>query len=208
MLDCASPYTPEGGPRPDGPASLSACSLISDADILARYDDPAAKVPRGLYWEPSTIAFWEDPCSSSVAETVTRSSAQGLGTFDAQFETQWFYEAVYCQNGVRRAYRNLRCDYFDGTMLRTPLPEELAFLASLLWWQDNGNFGGAVFLGYSIAVGNATDWVEVCTLRTTYGDFGLCDQITLEGTTHILRIDGTVELGTASVIRTLQGRCR
>jgi hypothetical protein len=215
ILDCTTQYTPAGGPRPDGPPVLGSCASLSDAEILARYDDFAAKVPQGLYWEPSMIAFWEDPCSPSLAQTVTRSSSAGLGTFDAQFETAWFYEAAYCQNGLRRVYRNLRCDYFDGTTIRlppevsrVPMPQDLAFLASLLWWRDNGNIGGNALLGYSIAIGNATDWVEMCTLRTTYGDFGLCDEITLESTTHTLRFGGTVELGTPSVIRTIQGRCR
>jgi len=38
-------------------------------------------------------------------------------------------------------------------------------------------------------------------------DFGLCDEITFESTMHLLSVDGTVQLGTPSVIRTIQGRC-
>src|SRR5690349_815726 len=63
LLDCSVPYSrPVGGPRADGPANLGACSTITDEQILARYNDFSARVPKGLYWEPiDLVSVWESP---------------------------------------------------------------------------------------------------------------------------------------------------
>jgi hypothetical protein len=207
--DCQTEYSgPLGGPRLDGPMPIGSCDLIADELILARYKDFDARVPEGSYYEPAgPIVFWGPPCSVTLAETVRRSGLEQLGTPENQFETEWFYEATSCQNGVRRAYRNLRCDYFDGTKLSAPSVERLAFLGSLLWWSTHYNSSGSALLGYSIAIGDATEWVEFCTISTVGGDFGLCDEITLESTTHSLTYDGTVKLGEPTTVRTLKGDC-
>jgi hypothetical protein len=204
---CSAPYAgPSGGPRADGPMALSGCQTIADDVVLARYNDDPGRVPRGLYYEP-TFAFWHEPCSKSAEETVARGPTDGRGTFVESYSNEWFYEAVYCfDNSLRRVERNLRCDYFDGTKLAMPSPERLAFLASLLWWGEYGN-SDDVLSGYSVTIGDATDVVELCTISTVHGDFGLCDEVRLETTRHLLSVDGTVKLGTPELIRTLKGDC-
>lgn len=182
------------------------CSRISDEVILSRYRDDA-HVPRGLYFEPASLATWAEPCSDSLADTLTRSMMQNLGTFEGEFTTDWFHETAWCNGGLRRLYRNLRCDYFDGQRLANGSAEALAFLASLLWWQNYSNVTGSAILGYSWNIGDATDRVELCTIRTVYGDFGLCDEITLESTIHAIRVGGDVTLGEPRILRTIQGRC-
>gem|GEM_PF-2109637 len=213
-LACSEPYAgPSGGPRVDGPIGLQTCASIPDEVVLARYKDRAARVPQGLYYEPSeSITFWNEPCSSSAEETVARGATGGMGTFVDSFSNEWFHEAVYCFNGVRRIERNLRCDYFDGSKLAKPTPDRLAFLASLLWWGKYNNLEGSVILGHSTQIGDATDVVEMCTLSVTYGDFGLCDEMRLESTKHLLEITSgtigyTVRLGMPQVLRTLKGDC-
>lgn len=210
-LACSAPYAgPTGGPRGDGPIEeLNSCATIPDAIVLARYKNYAARVPRGLYYEPTeSITFWQEPCSKSPEETIARGPTDGMGTFVESYSNEWFFEAVYCFNdSVRRIERNLRCDYFDGTKLAKPTPERLAFLASLLWWGNYNNLGGSAILGHSIAIGNATDTVDFCTISVTTGDFGLCDEVRVENTRHLLQVDGTVKLGTPEVIRTLKGDC-
>lgn len=209
-LACNTPYAgPSGGPRSDGPSDLGYCSSIPDAVALARNDDPSARVPMGLYYEPNeSITFWREPCSTSLADTVARGPSDGMGTFSDSFATDWFYDAVYCSDGVRRIERNLRCDYFDGKRLANPSPERLAFLASMLWWSEHQNDAGSLILGHSIAIGDATDVVELCTVSSVLGDSGLCSLVQLESTQHRLRADGTVQLGTPQVIRTLLRNCK
>jgi hypothetical protein len=208
--DCETEYSgPMGGPRLEGPMPTGGCDLIADELILARYKDFDARVPEGSYYEPTApIAFWSSlPCSMTPTETIRRAELEQLGTLEDEFQTEWFFEAAYCQNGLRRVYRNLRCDYFDGTKLRSPSDEELAFLGSLLWWSTHYNTEGSALLGYSIMVGDATDWVQLCTIATVHGDFGLCDEITLQSTTHRLTYPGTVQLGEPTTVRTLKGDC-
>jgi len=209
-LACSAPYAgPSGGPRADGPMALGSCQAIPDDVVLARYKEYSARVPRGLYYEPNeSITFWNEPCSKSMKETAARGATDGLGTLSGSFQNEWYYEAVYCFNDLRRIERNLRCDYFDGSQLAEPTPERLAFLASLLWWGSNGNSSGAAILGYSVSVGDATDVVDLCTISVTHADFGLCDEVRLESTKHRLRVPNGVELGTPQVIRTLEGDCQ
>jgi hypothetical protein len=217
---CDQPYAgPSGGPRADGPRSAASCDSISDALILARYKDFGARVPMGLYYEPAesseiwgapgamAMASSQTPCSASLADTVKRATAEQLGTLEGQYTTDWFYEAAYCKNGMRDLYRNLRCDYFDGEKLVPPTDDNMVFLSSLLWWIDNHNVYGGALIGYSVTVGNATDRIELCTISSTQGDFGLCDEVRLESTTHLLVFDGQVTLGTPKVVKTLKGDC-
>ncbi len=212
-MSCDVPYAgPVAGPRATGPEPINLpCASVTDEQILARYDDNDAKVPQGSFWEPPPGAIWAEPCSASLEDTAANAAAAGLGEPEAEYETDWFYEATTCDGGQRRFYRNLRCDYFDGMTLANGNQgvdgQALAFLASLLWWQDNFNVTGNQLLGYSIAIGDATDWVEVCTIRTVYGDFGLCDEITLESTSHTIFFPGEVTLGEPEVVRTIQGDC-
>lgn len=213
---CDVPYNgPVGGPRSDGPeATYTTCDLIEDEFILARYEDPAQKVPQGLYFEPpGVLSRWEEPCSESLDETLERAS-EWVGEVEGQMTSDWSHEVSGCYDAggsstpdSRRIYNNLSCDYFDGTMLDGDGAENLAYLVSLLWWMDNGNLGGSQILGYSATIGDATDLVHLCTIHTTFGDFGLCDEITLESTTHRIMVGGQVMLGEPTVVRTIQGNC-
>ena len=208
--DCSLPYSgPIGGPRTDGPALIvTPCDQISDEVILGRYADASNKVPQGLYWEPpGIVSWWESPCSDSPDETLERSMERPLGDVEGQASSDWSHEVSGCFEGSRRVYSNLRCDYYDGEMLAGGAFESLAYLASLLWWMDHGNLQGSQILGYTGSIGDATDQVIMCTIRTTFGDFGLCDQITLEQATHRVVVNGQVQLGEPSVVRTIEGTC-
>jgi len=210
-LACSTPYAgPSGGPRSDGPPDLGGCASISDADVLARYNDLAARVPKGLYYEPNeSITFWKPPCSKSVDDTAARGPTDGLGTFLGSYENDWFYEATYCFDGsLRRIERNLRCDYFDGEKLANATPERLAFLASMLWWGEQSNVTGSLLLGHEIVSADSADFVELCTVSTIYGDFGLCTEVRLESTKLQLRAFGSVTLGAPQVVRTLLRDCK
>ncbi len=198
-----------GGPREDGPEPIrQTCAQIDDEVIIARYDDADSKVPRGLYYEPpGSVSWWEEPCSESLGDTVDRAGDRALGDLQTQVGTDWSYTVVGCSDGDHRFYNNLRCDYFDGETLDGSTSEDLAFLASLLWWMERGNLTGAQILGYTESLGGATDTVVMCTLRTSFGDFGLCDQITLEQTQYSITVSGNVNLGETETIRTIEGDC-
>jgi len=174
---------------------------------VARYDNDNLKVPQGLYWESAEVSYWGESCSESPAETLDRSSEQPIGDVEEQGLSDWSYEVVGCFDGSRRFYSDLRCNYFDGTTLDGNSIEDLAYLTSLLWWMDNGNLGGAQILGYTASIGSATDSMTMCTIRTTYGDFGVCDRITLQETAHSITVAGVVTLGEPETVRTIQGSC-
>jgi hypothetical protein len=65
-----------------------------------------------------------------------------------------------------------------------------------------------MLLGYSINIAGSGDFVEMCSIQVTYGDFGLCDQIQVFATSHALAVGSGVSLGEPHVIRTLEGTCR
>ena len=208
--DCLTPYTgPIGGPRADGPApSVGTCESIPDASILQRYKDETQKTPMGLYWEPpGVVSLWEANCSESLEDTLMRSASAPLGNQEGSLASEWSYEVSGCDNGSRRIFSNLRCDYFDGSVLQNGSYDKLAYLASVLWWMNNGNLGGSQILGFTGSIGDATDVVQMCTIRTTFGDFGLCDEITLEVSIHRIVAGSAVTLGEPMPIRTLQGDC-
>ena len=206
--ECPGPI-PFGGPREDGPQSINeTCAQIDDDVILDRYHDTDAKVPQGLYYEqPGSVSWWEAPCSESLEDTVDRIGDRAIGEIQSQVATDWSYTVVGCADGAHRFYNNLRCDYFDGSTLDGSSAEDLAFLASLLWWMERGNLTGAQILGYTESAGGATDMVAMCTIRTTFGDFGLCDQITLERTQYSITVSGSVTIGDTETLRTIEGDC-
>jgi hypothetical protein len=209
-FSCSKPYSgSQGGPRPDGPEPIvSVCSAIPDEVIVTRFESFASRVPHGFYYEPEEpITFWKEPCSMSEADTVARGPTDGMGTFEASYTTPWFYEASYCLDGLRRTERNLRCDYFDGQKLAPHTQENLLFFASLRWWRDHHNVSGAAIIGYSVMVGNATDWVDLCTISGSVGDFGLCDEIRVERTRLSIFVDGKVTVGATEPVRTVKGTC-
>jgi hypothetical protein len=208
-LSCAVPYEgSSGGPRVDGPMPISDCAGVSDALIVERFKDFAARVPQGLYYEPKeSISFWNEPCSTSLADTIARGPTDHMGELDGTDESAWFYEASYCTREVRRREKNLRCDYFDGKTLSDLDPKNYAFFASLLWWTEHANVSGAAILGHSLQIGNATNWLELCTIEGRTGDFGRCDEIQLIRTKHRIMYDGAVTLGKPETLRTVKGDC-
>jgi len=215
-LACAGPDSgPSGGPRVDGPMDLGGCAAISDADVLARYQDFSGRVPQGMYYEPTeSLTFWTEPCSSSAEETAARGTTDSASPLVDSYTSEWFYDAIYCFNGsVRRVERNLRCDYFDGSTLANAAPERLAFLASMLWWSSHSNLDGAALLGHSISGGDTVDVIELCSTSAVYGPSGPSDEVRLESTKHLLRVSNpgepgepqfTVELGKPEIIRTIK----
>jgi hypothetical protein len=207
-LACDAPYPgPSGGPRNDGPPDAN-CASVADSIILARSRDPWSRVPQGYYYEAGDrIAFWNEPCSKSLDETVARGPTDGMGTFLASYSNDWFYEAAYCFNGVRRLERNLRCDYFDGENLANPTVDRLLFLAGLSWWAKNENLAGAAIIGHTVVSGNAVDIVQLCTVSTSFGDFGLCDELRVETTNYSMWLNGMVAVGEPQLVRTIKGPC-
>jgi hypothetical protein len=47
----------------------------------------------------------------------------------------------------------------------------------------------------------------LCTVRTTFGEPGVCDVITVERTYHAILSGGLITLGSPEVVRTLEGTC-
>ncbi|HET7541603.1 MAG TPA: hypothetical protein VFK05_17130 [Polyangiaceae bacterium] len=208
-LACSTPYSgPVSSPRSDGPPDAD-CANIAESIILSRSRDRWARAPQGYYYEPSdSIAFWNEPCSKSVDETVSRGPTDGMGTFLASYSNDWFYEAAYCFNGVRRLERNLRCDYFDGsTLAKPPTNARLRFLAGLLWWSKNQNLSNAAIIGHSDIVGDTFDILQLCTVSTARGDFGSCDELRVESTDYHLSLNGMVVIDEPKLVRTLEGEC-
>jgi hypothetical protein len=210
---CTGPYTPAGGPRPDGPELIiDNCANIGDDVILARYDDFEARIPQGLYHDPNQASgVYQEPCSDALEDTLARAAqvaqASDIGMEEGGVTMPWFYGATYCRDsGVRWLYRNLRCDYYDGTTFAGS-SQDVPFLASVLWATEYENLSGAHILGYSISIGDFTDQIEMCTIQTVGGDFGLCDEITLYSTVHRLQADGVLVLGEPMPIRTIEGEC-
>jgi hypothetical protein len=210
---CDAPYSgPVAGPRADGPdnPSIGSCDELSETMIKERYANSTMKVPRGYYFEPDgQLLDWNQPCSSSLSATVANSGlAIPNGELEAEFTTDYFYEAAVCDDGKRRLYRNLRCDYFDGlTLGGGPFSNaaELGFLASLLWFIDNHNVSGFHLLAV-IVRDDLT--VDLCTTETTFGDFGLCDEIQVQKRTYSVSPAGVVTMGATEDLKLVQGRCR
>jgi hypothetical protein len=212
---CERPYDgPTGGPRPDGPEnpSVTSCADLDDGLILERYADWDAKVPTGSYFEPSGhLLRWAEPCSESPSESLEAAEeALPDGEVESEHTTDYFYEVVVCDDGRRYLHRNLRCDYFDGTTLAGAPHEdgsELGFLAGLLWFIDNHNTGGYQIIAVIPEVGTEGAAVELCTTRTVFGDFGLCDEVELHATRYEITTEGEVTLASEQLVKTLEGQC-
>ena len=206
---CTNGYSgPKGGPRLDGPTMPpGGCAAIPTETILARYRDFQTRVPEGLYFEaePWTASWETAPCSKSPEETKQRAAAF-LGAATEQFETDWFYEAVSCPNGQPHAYRNVRCDFFDGARLAHHDVLNLGFLESLLWWATKSNVEGSALIGYSTTLGDSTDQLELCTIRTEWGSPGECDEIIVQSKQDSMQ-QGVVTFGPTTIVTRIPGDC-
>lgn len=213
---CEHPYDgPSGGPRADGPDSpaASACADLDDGLILERYDDGDAKVPTGYYFEAiGPLLRWAGPCSEGPGESLEAAEAAWPeGAVEAEHATDYFYEVVVCDDGRRYLHRDLRCDYFDGTTLAGAPHEdgsELGFFASLVWFMEHHNSGGHQILAVLEEVGAEGAAVEVCTTRTVFGDFGVCDEVHLHATRYEVTAEGEVTIEPEQLVKTLEGQCR
>jgi hypothetical protein len=212
---CRTPYRPPiVGPRKDGPINPGMdCNSLPDSVVLERYADESAKVPTGFFYEePGEIVYWNIACSASLDATTMAARTEVGGTLDGTATTPYFYEAAMCNGDARTRYRRLRCDYYDGTHLKrgptTSGVDDLLFWSGLMWFVANENLDGAMLISGSTTIGNATDLAEICTTKTTYGDFGLCDSITLTSTVVKGSVDGTAGLVSIVDLRTIKGKCR
>jgi hypothetical protein len=212
---CERPYDgPTGGPRPDGPdnPSVASCAEVADELILERYADWDAKVPAGFYFEPGgQLVRWAESCSEGPGESLDAAEATWPeGDVEAEHTTDYFYEVVVCDDGRRYLHRNLRCDYYDGTTLAgAPHADgnELGFLAGLLWFMDYHNTGGYQIIAVIPEAGAEGSAVELCTTRTVFGDFGLCDEVELHATRYEITTEGEVTLESEQLVKTLEGQC-
>ncbi len=86
--------------------------------------------------------------------------------------------------------------------------DELQWLAGYLWYAGNHNISGHHIVDGFGAVGDATNFFSLCYVTTVYGDWGLCDEITLwQSDSSILQSTGTVTPGTPAFLRMIQGNC-
>lgn len=201
----------------DATGQVLGCADWSDEDVLAVvYGGP--KVPDGFYFDEPDSGFtfqWRTPCAAGVADARAR-TAEIFGT-DAltggERSTDQFHE-IDVQNSPTLVVRVrfTRCDYFDGTTLAGAPhdgPEPLGFLLGYLWFTENHNLGGAHILGGVGHLGDTRHRYELCHVRTVYGDFGLCDQISLvQDVATLMSVGGTVEMiEEATLLRTIEGTC-
>jgi hypothetical protein len=198
-----------GGPRPDGPAPLiGPCEAIPDEVLVARSQSSQERTPRGLFFDSER---WKglllEPCASYPEQMSERGGSVGLVGLPVLFTTPWFYEGSFCGIGPGESARSLRCDYFQDGVLADPTPENLAFLASIFWWHENRKKAGTALIGYSVANGDASDWVELCTVRPTRANDAGGGDLRLERTRHSIFQDGTVSLGQPELVRPIH-TCR
>jgi hypothetical protein len=203
-------------PRTDAAAPLlGACSELTDAQLMAAvYGGPL--VPTGFYDEtfgPMEGAQWRAPCSPSLDETRTRATALfgATSVTGTERSTTQFHEVDVRSGGFAYHYRNTRCDYFDGTTLDGGRfvndPGPVKALADYLWFVENHDLGGAHVLAGIERLGDATQRYDLCFVTTVYGDFGLCDEITLHTRAFASGPDGRIAIDPDVDERTIRGTC-
>lgn len=196
---------------PTGP-----CSAITD-EMLRNVVYEGPRVPDGFYYEePGEMAMfqWRTPCSDSLEGTVTQAS--GLFGADNIVSAEAFdkyYQADMLPpdtGGYHVLFRNTRCDYYDGSML-AGAPHEtadaLANLVSYIWFTENHDYyGSAIVSGEGSCDGEGCDY-DLCTVQTVFGDFGLCDSITLSRQHYGVSTSGAVRFAAPVEVRTIDGTC-
>ena len=198
----------------DAGVAVSSCGDLSDAQLMAAvYGGP--KVPPGFYFEmpgPMEGLQWRTPCSASLADTRTRAEMVFPGALTGvERSTPFFHEVTTMPSTFTFQFRNTRCDYFDGaTLAGSPIlsPAPLKELADYLWFTQNHNFGGAHIIAGIEDVGSATQRYRLCHVSTVYGDFGLCDMVTLHTRAYSVVPDGSVTVSPDTSERTIMGMCR
>jgi hypothetical protein len=212
---CASEHLRDADASTRGDAAfvLASCDEITDAQMMAAvYGGPL--VPDGFYDETFGMhegAQWRDPCSGSLDDTRMRATALfgAAALTGAERSSAQFHEVDVTSSGLTYHYRNTRCDYFDGTRLSTVVndPGPLKALADYLWFVQFHDLGGSHVLAGIEHVGDATQRYDLCFVTTTYGDFGLCDRITLHTRGLSASFGGGVMIAPDVDVRALQGEC-
>lgn len=212
---CASEHLrePDGSTHGDATFVLASCDEITDAEIMAAvYGGPL--VPDGFYDEtfgPHEGGQWREPCSGSLDDTRMRATALfgAAALTGAERSSTQFHEVDVTSSGFTYHYRNTRCDYFDGTRLSAVVndPGPLKALADYLWFVQSHDLGGSHVLAGIERVGDATQRYDLCFVTTTYGDFGLCDRITLHTRSLSASFGGAVMIDPDVDGRSLQGEC-
>jgi len=193
------------------------CAEIDDQRLLDLVYNNGPKVPEGFYSDPSEANAspqWRDPCSDALATTRGRAAAafEDAALTGDERTTDLFHEVdVRLGGGHLFHFRNTRCDYFDGRILAGAPHEHfepLAFLVGYLWYIDFHNLHGAHLIGGTGAIGDAANFYALCHMQFVGGDFGLCDEITLQERRFRIGIfDGEVTVLGDEVLRRVEGRC-
>jgi len=200
----------------DSAPAPESCEAWPDADALfAVYNGPTA--PAGWFsdsYPTNEWPQWGAGCSTSLADTqalAVSTFTTGTPTGATRTETEFYEADVELNGGLHTVhFRQTRCDWFDGTTLAgAPFTDyaELQWLAGYEWYQDNHNISGHKILGGIGYIGSATHMVDVCHVTTVYGDWGLCDEITLRSTNWTISIVDGVVGNTSAEHRTIQGNC-
>jgi hypothetical protein len=201
-------------PNDAAPFLVGTCSELTDEQLLAAvYGGPL--VPAGFYDEtfgPMEGAQWREPCSASLDDTRMRATELfgASALTGAERSSAQFHEVDVTSGSFAYHYRNTRCDWFDGTRLHVGFvgdPGPLKELADYLWFVENHDLGGAHVLAGIERVGDATQRYDLCFVTTVYGDFGLCDRITLHTRAHASGPDGQITVEPDVEERTIQGTC-
>jgi hypothetical protein len=195
--------------------SPSACNEITDAALFALVYGGAPRVPPGYYFETDeamAYANWQSPCSSDLADTRARATtAYGAAALTGEERTtEQFYEVDADSGGFTVHFRNTRCDYYDGsTFGGAPhdSADRIPLLASYLWWVDFYNLSGSSIAAGVTHPGGPPHEFDLCHVQTVYGDFGLCDEITLKERSFTVARDGATSIATDRDIRTVMGMC-
>jgi hypothetical protein len=196
--------------------------------VYCRESVPEPYVPAGFYAEPfgSSILRWSEPCSPSLAETHARASEWGNSTTapGAPFEilsdsgTDFFFEAVIrfynataTGDALTYAYRNTRCDYFDGATLKgAPFEstDAIGKLAGYLWFVNDGRVTGSHILGHFTSFTSTRAVATLCHTKFVHGDWNQCDQIEVLETDYVLdRATGSVAIQQPIVAVSASGEC-
>jgi hypothetical protein len=195
---------------------VDCADLADDAVLDAVYKGP--RVPAGYYDDPLVLketVQWDTGCADDLKEA--ESMAAVFYDWSKTFKvvggssTTEFHEVEVVLGSYAARYRVTRCDWFDGTRLAGgPFADAsaLGYLASYLWFVDNFNMGGSTVPAIIERDGKVEHGADLCSTTTVYGDFGLCDEITLWESAYTMDVSGDVTMPSgAKSLRMITGVC-
>jgi hypothetical protein len=185
---------------------VGSCGDLTDEQLRALvYGGP--KVPTGYFNDApaGAILSWDPVCANDL-NSARMSAAQALqAPFTESEQSPFYFEFQSTGGPYPRVYRVTKCSFWDGMRLGSFSLKELA---GYLWFISNHNVTGNFIVTGVEYVGNATCWFTLCQVMTVYGDFGVCDEISLYERTYSISIsDGTVMVTSDMLVRTIQGQC-